>query len=1265
MERLVLIQILQVLVLTSVSTQIQKVHYVKTSNLPSSSCPDQPCFTLHHYMVHTSKYFTSGSTFVFLSGNHTLESSIFLNDTSNITLKGAGYNSNATLVSTIQYTLVCNNASNLSVQWLKFDLRDNHWPAIDSSERLLIIDPREYEDNFAAALKIHGSWEVGVSDCIFLCNADLTRTKARAIYIEKSHITILRSRFQGNAAGRGGAIYASISTLHISGNVFVDNAAFYFGGALYLNINSSAFLASDNLFTNNTATFGGGAVNCFQCTINITGNGTFDGNRLTESDKDCIGGALHIEYGNLVTSGSVTFSNNEAVKGGAIYFDNSSALFGAKSVLFSYNYASKEGGGIYLSRAHVETLPHTLLKFVGNFAEKLGGGLSIGPNFVSNSIMEILSATFIRNRAECGGAISIDRDYLTLISAEIIENFGSAVCISQGDLTFKGITQILRNSGLAGGSISSKDSNVTFTGTAVIDANISPEGGAISAIQGTVAFNGIVHFTRNIADSEGGAIYALGSNIIIRDKAVFDSNSAVNGGAMYFESSATLILTPQTVMRTYNNSATENGGVIYHQDTPTNAQCKLTVSVSLLPYCFLQIEGIAFKVSTIHSQDDSAQNDGSFLFGGLLDKCRPQNEGILVYSSLLFVLDVFNISAKNTISSKAYELCFCSSTEDCANHTRSRSIEVFRGQSFSVHLLAIGQGKTLVSTQVTAITHNSRLRILQNSQALPAGCSKLTYNLYSTNDQEQLLLYPDGPCRDSGLAKISLHVTFLPCPEGFAQSGEACTCEERLQPYDVDCLIDEYTTIEKKNGSNFWMSILRKQNGSYGGLILQESCPVEYCKTESVNITLDNLDAQCDWNRSGVLCGQCAGNHSLVFGSSRCQICSNHHLSMLIAFAVAGVALVALLTFFKLTVASGMLNSVILYANIIQVNKRLFFPVNSFNILTVFIAWLNLDLGIETCFYHGLTSYVQTWLQFAFPVYVWALISLIIVTARYSVYMSRVIGSDPIAVLATLLLMSYTKILRVIIDVYSSADLDYPEGKTVRVWLKDGNIPYLKSTHLLLAVVTSLVLVSFFLPYTLLLLLGHRLYPFTGGKYFLWFNRIKPLLESYYAPYKLKTRYWTGFLLLVRCGLYLIFSFTDKKIGFLSIIITFTALGILSSGRVYRSTIGNVIEALVSLNLVFLSTATQAELNSPAIVYSLIGVVFAIMIGTIVYQFHYVYIAKTSMWARIKAWVQVLPYLHHSKGQPKTEISLPNRSHDPHKIVSKTVIDLREPLLEP
>ena len=59
-----------------------------------------------------------------------------------------------------------------------------------------------------------------------------------------------------------------------------------------------------------------------------------------------------------------------------------------------------------------------------------------------------------------------------------------------------------------------------------------------------------------------------------------------------------------------------------------------------------------------------------------------------------------------------------------------------------------------------------------------------------------------------------------------------------------------------------------------------------------------------------------------------CGQCSKKCLALLLPFAVAGIALVMYLSFFKLTVATGMVNSLILF---VQVNRRLFFPTDSVN----------------------------------------------------------------------------------------------------------------------------------------------------------------------------------------------------------------------------------------------------------------------------------------------------------------------------------------------
>jgi hypothetical protein len=360
----------------------------------------------------------------------------------------------------------------------------------------------------------------------------------------------------------------------------------------------------------------------------------------------------------------------------------------------------------------------------------------------------------------------------------------------------------------------------------------------------------------------------------------------------------------------------------------------------------------------------------------------------------------------------------------------------------------------------------------------------------------------------------------------------------------------------------------------------------------------------------------------------------------------------------RLTVATGMINGVIFYVNILQANRNSFLKANEVNVLTMFIAWLNLDLGIETCFYNGMTAYAQTWLQFLFPLYVWIIISSIIITSRHSITISRLIGHNPIAVLATLLLMSYNKILKIIVEVYSYARLSYPHNEIVTIWLKDPNVPYLRSWHLFLALVTSLVLIFFFFPFTLLLLLGYKIHRFFGKTLH---HKLKPLLDAYYAPFKSHARYWTGFLLLVRCSFYVVFSLTSLKASSLVLAITLTVLVIKAwlLGSIYEKFCLNFVESSIYLNLIVLSTLTLADYNSTAMVYVLVAIVFITAAGISVFQFFVLYFSKLIRWVRTTLCKQdsLKP-----PGAPRDIATLVSSASTAE--VSTTFIELREPLLD-
>ena len=204
-------------------------------------------------------------------------------------------------------------------------------------------------------------------------------------------------------------------------------------------------------------------------------------------------------------------------------------------------------------------------------------------------------------------------------------------------------------------------------------------------------------------------------------------------------------------------------------------------------------------------------------------------------------------------------------------------------------------------------------------------------------------------------------------------------------------------------------------------LEIHPHCPFEYCISSTVVLSLNSIlsDKQCAYNRSGFLCGACKEGYSLVLGTSHCRNCTNSHLTLLIPFAVMGVALVFLLFVYILTVAtgtlSGLVSMLILLESIV--------PEESTNAFSVFIAWLNLDLGIETCFCNGMDTYSKIWPQFVFPVYILVLVGFMIFISHYSRRFTNMLGNNPISILATLILLSYTKVLRTLIIALSFTNL--------------------------------------------------------------------------------------------------------------------------------------------------------------------------------------------------------------------------------------------------
>ena len=660
--------------------------------------------------------------------------------------------------------------------------------------------------------------------------------------------------------------------------------------------------------------------------------------------------------------------------------------------------------------------------------------------------------------------------------------------VKKGVVTFKkeSMTVFHNNSAFKHESILYSDSsNISFYGNVVFINNKGKEGGAI------VAYRSTLHFENSIA--------------------TFIGNSADNGGAINLKEGSVINISNVTNINLLENKARHYGGGIYVEERG------LWIRRRPYVYCFVELN--MNSTGNIYFENNIAGFAGMALFGGWIDICIRRNSYYIPSQIFDFQIGNNNISFSE-ISSNPSRVCVC--TNSIPNkYESSKTTTLFPGQTFEIEVVAVGQRFGVVPAIVRAEVENRQYSVidgLQKLQDVGKQCTRLQYTIHSPNHKETIFLtvnkqyIPEPYYQNQSIppeqVQFRINLLLKNCSLGFVfdTNRNTCVCHHLLHQLEIQCNTALHTINRKVQ---MWITGTPTQD-----IIINFHCPFDYCKIHNLSLNLSTPDDQCASNRSGILCGACQPRLSLVLGTLNCKKCSNIQLLLILPFALAGVALVVLLMVLNLTVSTGTINGLIFYANIVRANTATFFPGQTANtFLSWFIAWLNLDLGVETCFYDGLNAYAKTWLQFFFPLYIWLLATAIIVSSHYSKTAAKLCGKNSVQVLATLFFLSYAKILRVTITIFQPSQLHYLEDNTKKViWNYDGNIDYLKGQHIPLFVTALLFLSLFFIPYTFTLLGIQVLQAFSHYKPFSWVNKLKPLIDAYTGPYKDKHRYWTCLL---------------------------------------------------------------------------------------------------------------------------------------------------------
>ena len=447
-----------------------------------------------------------------------------------------------------------------------------------------------------------------------------------------------------------------------------------------------------------------------------------------------------------------------------------------------------------------------------------------------------------------------------------------------------------------------------------------------------------------------------------------------------------------------------------------------------------------------------------------------------------------------------------------------------------------------------------------------------------------------------------VNISFAPCPLAFTLTTKPfrCDCNQLLKSLQtVHCHIQDQTITRS---GLVWVSRTSSDNETVAA---GHHCPFNYCSREEIRVNLSDPDSQCNYNHSGTLCGGCQPGLSLALGSNQCLPCSSKYLSLLIPLSLAGVSLVFFITLLDLTISQGTLNGLIFYANIIKTNEQLFIQANN-SPLTIFISWLNLDLGVETCFFDGLTAYSKTWLQFVFPLYI---VALIIILAKYSDRVAKVMGNNSVPVLATLFLLSYSKLYRTIIKALNwSTIMISTLQNSEAVWSADGNLDYLGVMHSPLFVAAVGTLLFLWLPYTLLLFLGQWLHRCNSNLIVRMLAMIKPFLDAHYGPLKDNHRYWFGALLLVRATILLLSALIPADRSSVVVLSVGVSAVVVSSFEllVYRNVVVAIFNASFSVNLTilcflnFFTVIAGSDFRSAS--NTLIGLAFIQFVGLVLFK---------------------------------------------------------------
>jgi predicted outer membrane repeat protein len=880
-----------------------------------------------------------------------------------------------------------------------------------------------------------------------------------------------------------------------------------------------------------------------------------------------------------------------------------------------------------------------ILGNTGTYFPYTFGGISYG--YFKNNIIRIQNSKFLNNsyrRGESCSSLYLNNvDNITVGNSIFENNSCSAVILNGSFIKFENKVIVLRNHGKLGGGFVLRH---TFL---LNKKNVLPP---------------ILKFSRMII---------------------------ISSASIYFN----------------ENTALDYGGGIY-----TDEACGYRRD----NYCFFQFESTDNLSSSLNFANNHARLGGDAIFGGCLSNCSIKpNKSVDFRRHGSIFWDIVSLSGGNQSQSffaeHPYRVVLCknktphSNTVSCLSELRN--ISVYRGETFPIEVMSVGSSCFPSSSVIIATVLNRndiRLGREQGVKQLNPYCDDYLFSLLSDSKEFNSFSIKLSLSQASHSAiPVLVGVEYKNyCPSGFEldQYHEKCVCSLFLASNGIVCNPNYSLTVPSMTWIGSW----------HGHVAVGPYC--QHCKVVN-DIVIDSIDTSdklCAFGRKGLICGGCIGGFSVQLGGYECRDCSKSNykgILLMMSFAAFGFALVFFLLRLNFTVSTGLINSLIFYSNIVYSNHAVFLPIsrdtyktqldNLVRFFYVFQAWTNLDFGFDICFIHGIDTYAVTWLQFVFPVYVWLLIFSIVVISRYSTRLSKFTGHNTISVLATLLLLSYTKLLLAILSASSYTRLYLVSGmKSEPLWSSDANVKYMTGKHVGLFLMAVVMALTYILPFTFIIVLGPVLQTYSHCRGLQWIVRIKPFLDAFYGPYTVWYRYWPGIMLLLRLVLLLVFAFYSLgdesfiaaivAISTSSVLLLWLLWGKTNQTSLHRNRKLNFLEAFFLFNLSLFAILSvyfgKNVYKRQILAVVMVGSAFLVFCGILTYHIVHV-VKKWTITVKIlsvlrqmrKGQEQERELAYHVSNTHEEEGNNENVTHttftvEPRHFEEKHFKNLREPLIE-